>query len=50
MGRFQRMHMVHHATHNRNFFFVSGVVWDYVLGTAITEEGELERAVGTVQS
>lgn len=50
MGRFQRMHMVHHATHDRNFFFVSGVVWDYLLGTAVTEEEELERVVGAAHS
>ena len=37
LGRFQQMHKIHHQTHNRNFFFVSGVVWDLLLGTAVTE-------------
>jgi sterol desaturase/sphingolipid hydroxylase (fatty acid hydroxylase superfamily) len=30
------MHMVHHQTHASNFFFVSGLIWDVVLGTAHT--------------
>ena len=35
LGWFQTMHLTHHATHNRNFFFVSGLVWDVLFGTAI---------------
>lgn len=34
LGWFQQMHLVHHATHNRNYFFVSGLVWDVLFGTA----------------
>lgn len=30
---FQRMHMRHHATHDRNFFFVSGLLWDLMFNT-----------------
>ena len=33
LGWFQRMHDVHHQTHTRNFFFVSGLVWDAMFGT-----------------
>jgi hypothetical protein len=36
LGWFQRMHLIHHATHNRNFFFVSGIVWDVLFRTAAT--------------
>jgi hypothetical protein len=36
LGWFQRLHLVHHATHNRNFFFMSGIVWDLLLGTVST--------------
>ncbi len=35
LGWFQQMHLTHHATHNRNYFFVSGLVWDLLLGTAV---------------
>jgi hypothetical protein len=34
-GWFQRMHLIHHATHKRNFFFVSGLVWDCLFRTAV---------------
>lgn len=33
LGWFQHMHVVHHATHTTNFFFVSGLVWDLLFGT-----------------
>jgi hypothetical protein len=33
LGRLQQMHRIHHATHTRNFFFVSGLIWDVLLGT-----------------
>jgi hypothetical protein len=36
LGWFQNMHKIHHATHTRNFFFVTGLVWDCLLGTAAT--------------
>jgi hypothetical protein len=32
-GWFQRLHMTHHATHNRNYFFVTGLVWDLLFRT-----------------
>ena len=35
LGWFQRMHLMHHATHNRNYFFVSGLIWDVLFGTAV---------------
>lgn len=34
LGRLQQMHMLHHATHNSNYFFVSGLVWDVLFRTA----------------
>ena len=34
LGRFQQMHKIHHETHTRNFFFVSGLIWDVLFGTA----------------
>jgi len=40
LGWFQHMHLVHHATHNRNYFFVSGWIWDVLFRTA---SSELER-------
>lgn len=35
LGWLQRMHLTHHETHNRNYFFVSGLLWDVLFGTAI---------------
>lgn len=32
-GYLQRLHMVHHETHNRNFFFTSGFLWDFIFRT-----------------
>jgi sterol desaturase/sphingolipid hydroxylase (fatty acid hydroxylase superfamily) len=37
LGRLQRMHLIHHGTHRYNFFFVTGLVWDVLLGTARTK-------------
>ena len=37
LGWFQRMHFVHHQVHNRNFFFVSGLVWDVLFRTAVVK-------------
>jgi hypothetical protein len=34
LGWFQKMHVIHHSTHNSNFAFVSGLPWDALLGTA----------------
>lgn len=34
LGRLQQMHILHHATHNRNFFFVSGFIWDVLFRSA----------------
>jgi len=36
LGWFQQMHRIHHETHAQNFFFVSGLIWDVLLGTAET--------------
>ena len=36
LGWLQRMHMVHHRTHRHNYFFVTGLIWDVLLGTART--------------
>jgi sterol desaturase/sphingolipid hydroxylase (fatty acid hydroxylase superfamily) len=36
LGRLQQMHRIHHQTHSHNFFFVSGLLWDLMLGTAAT--------------
>jgi hypothetical protein len=33
LGWFQQLHMTHHATHNRNYFFVTGLVWDVLFRT-----------------
>ena len=38
LGRLQEMHRIHHQTHARNFFFVSGYIWDVLLGTAVSPE------------
>jgi len=37
VGWFQQMHMTHHATHNRNYFFVTGLVWDVLFRTFRSE-------------
>ena len=34
LGWFQRMHLLHHTTHRHNYFFVSGLIWDVLFGTA----------------
>jgi hypothetical protein len=33
LGWFQQLHMTHHATHNRNYFFVTGLLWDILFRT-----------------
>jgi hypothetical protein len=44
LGWFQRLHLIHHTTHRNNFFFVSGLPWDILLGTAQTRlTGEVRR-------
>jgi len=37
VGWVQQMHMTHHATHNRNYFFVTGLVWDVLFRTFRSE-------------
>jgi hypothetical protein len=44
LGRLQQMHMIHHGTHRHNYFFVTGLVWDVLLGTARTEFVEQAKA------
>lgn len=34
LGRLQQMHVVHHTTHQHNFFFVTGWIWDVLFQTA----------------
>ena len=36
LGRLQHMHLIHHQTHRHNYFFVTGLVWDILFGTART--------------
>jgi hypothetical protein len=38
LGWFQRMHLIHHATHDSNYFFVSGILWDVLLHTLKTAD------------
>lgn len=45
LGWFQRMHMVHHSTHNRNYFFVSGLLWDMAFRTAVVKPTEMEEVL-----
>jgi hypothetical protein len=35
LGWFQEMHLLHHATHNKNYFFVSGFLWDVLFRSAV---------------
>jgi len=37
LGWLQQMHLVHHTTHRHNFFFVTGLPWDVLFGTARTK-------------
>ena len=37
LGRFQQMHLIHHTTHRNNYCFVSGFVWDLLLGSLKTK-------------
>lgn len=50
VGWFQRMHMVHHETHNRNYFFVSGVIWDALFGTLVARTAPIDRALAGRES
>ena len=45
LGRLQTMHLIHHTTHQHNFFFVSGLVWDLLLGTARTDLEAVQQSV-----
>lgn len=35
LGRLQHMHRVHHVTHDRNYFFLTGLLWDVLFRTAV---------------
>lgn len=37
LGWFQRMHVLHHATHDSNYFFVSGFLWDVIFRSALVQ-------------
>jgi hypothetical protein len=50
LGWFQRMHMIHHDTHNRNYFFVSGVLWDALFGTLGAGSRAVSPSSGTPRS
>jgi len=39
---FQQLHRVHHATHNKNYFFVTGLLWDVIFRSAVFEPREVE--------
>jgi hypothetical protein len=43
LGWFQDMHRIHHATHAKNFFFVSGLIWDVLLGTVSAPAHDARR-------
>jgi hypothetical protein len=45
LGWLQRMHMVHHETHTRNYFFASGVIWDALLGTLVARSPGINRVL-----
>jgi hypothetical protein len=42
LGWFQQMHLIHHSTHQHNYFFVSGLIWDLLLQTAQTKPKHME--------
>jgi sterol desaturase/sphingolipid hydroxylase (fatty acid hydroxylase superfamily) len=46
LGWFQKMHLIHHSTHNSNYFFVSGLIWDVLLGTARTPSEPARPRIG----
>lgn len=43
LGRLQRMHQVHHVTHDRNFFFMTGLLWDVLFRTAVLDASDTSR-------
>ena len=43
LGRFQQMHLLHHATHNKNYFFVSGFLWDVLFRSAVWRQDVRSR-------
>jgi len=49
LGWFQQLHMTHHATHNRNYFFVTGLVWDVLFRTFRTGRGIAYKPSGDGQ-
>jgi len=44
LGTLQQMHIIHHATHRYNFFFVSGWMWDVLFGSARTRTPHTAQA------
>jgi hypothetical protein len=46
LGWFQRLHLIHHATHDSNFFFVSGIIWDVLLKTLKTSDKRVAVSPG----
>jgi hypothetical protein len=49
LGWLQKMHLIHHNTHRHNFFFVTGLIWDVLLGTARTDAVREQAAAATAK-
>jgi hypothetical protein len=47
LGWLQRTHLIHHRTHRYNYFFVTGLIWDVLLGCA---DGGGARLAGSHQA
>jgi len=45
LGRLQQMHQIHHQTHDRNFFFVSGLIWDCLFNTAEVAPSQQQKII-----
>jgi hypothetical protein len=39
----QRMHRLHHATHDKNYFFVTGLLWDVIFRSAMFRPAQPEN-------
>jgi hypothetical protein len=50
LGRLQEMHRIHHTTHRHNYFFVTGLVWDLMFGTARAKLARLSGEERTAQT
>jgi hypothetical protein len=46
LASFRQMHLAHHATHNKNYFFVTGLVWDVMFRSALTGSNASAAADG----